>query len=77
MTPLAQDNLLKFPEVKARVRRSTSAIYRGIENGTFPRPIKYGTSTNAKVLWLESEITAWLQARIDERGDAYAKPGEP
>ena len=44
-----------------------SAIYAGIRDGSFPKPIKLGTGPHCAVGWLESEITAWLKARIAER----------
>lgn len=39
-------------------------MWRWIERGLFPRPIKIGSNRNA---WLESEIEAYMQARIEHR----------
>ncbi|MDM7313858.1 helix-turn-helix domain-containing protein, partial [Klebsiella pneumoniae] len=36
-------------------------IYQLIKDGIFPKPIKLGRSSR----WLQSEVEAWLQARID------------
>lgn len=56
--------LLRLTDVKARTGKSTSSIYEAIAVGTFPRPVKVGPRTSA---WVESEIDAWIEARISER----------
>lgn len=35
-------------------------FYKQIQEGLFPKPIKFGRSSR----WLRSEVEAWLQARI-------------
>ncbi|MDC3549004.1 AlpA family transcriptional regulator [Citrobacter sp. RHBSTW-00570] len=37
-------------------------FYKLIKDGIFPKPIKLGRSSR----WLQSEVEAWLQARIHE-----------
>ncbi|MET6581350.1 helix-turn-helix transcriptional regulator [Morganella morganii] len=37
-------------------------FYKLIQEGRFPKPIKFGSSSR----WQKSEVEAWLQARIDE-----------
>ncbi|HDS6853583.1 TPA: AlpA family transcriptional regulator [Enterobacter cancerogenus] len=37
-------------------------FYFLIKNGEFPKPIKLGRSSR----WLQSEVEAWLQQRIDQ-----------
>lgn len=37
-------------------------FYKLIKDGEFPKPIKLGRSSR----WLESEVEAWLQARIKQ-----------
>jgi len=49
--------LLKLPSVTRRTGRSRSAIYRGMADGTFPRPVR---SSERSVAWIESEIEAWI-----------------
>jgi prophage regulatory protein len=46
-----------------------SAIYAGMEEGTFPRQVPLGERA---VAWLQDEIEAWIAARIAAR-DAKAK----
>ena len=37
-------------------------FYKLIQDGQFPKPVKFGRSSR----WLKSEVEGWLQARIDE-----------
>jgi prophage regulatory protein len=52
------ESLLSLPEVRERTKLSKSGIYAQMMAGTFPRPRKSG----ARSLWLESEVTGWIQA---------------
>lgn len=60
--------LLRLSDVRERVPYSRSTIYQLIAQGKFPKPISIGERA---VAWLESEIDAWIEARI-ERGRAGA-----
>ena len=55
------DTVLRLPQVKLRVGLSRSSIYAAIASGAFPAPISLGTRA---VGWLESDISAWLDKRI-------------
>ena len=59
MPPL---KLLRFAAVHERTGLSRSTIWRLEHRGQFPkhRPI----STNA-VAWVEGEVAAWIQAKVD------------
>lgn len=39
-------------------------IYKIIGSGDFPRPV---TLTTRSVGWIESEVSAWIQSKIEER----------
>ena len=54
---------LRLPEVRIRTGKSRSAIYQGVNNGTFPKPIKLGGPR--AVGWIEAEIEAYNQSCID------------
>ena len=54
---------LKLPEVRIRTGKSRSSIYQGVNDGTFPKPIKLGGPR--AVGWIEAEIEAYNQACID------------
>ncbi|MEQ7760117.1 AlpA family transcriptional regulator [Xanthomonas hortorum] len=58
--------LLRIAQVKDRVGMSQTTIYDRIKKGTFPKPVPLGTL----VAWLESEIDAWIAARVADRSDA-------
>jgi prophage regulatory protein len=55
--------ILRRKQVESRTGLSRSTIYARIAEGLFPRPIDLGGGR--AVGWVESEIDAWLQARID------------
>jgi len=54
---------LKLPEVRIRTGKSRSSIYQGVNDGTFPKPIKLGGPR--AVGWIEAEIEAYNQACIE------------
>ncbi|KMN24600.1 AlpA family transcriptional regulator [Pseudomonas helleri] len=41
-----------------------STVYKYIAEGIFPKPITLG---GRSVGWVESEVFAWIQARVAER----------
>lgn len=67
-----KERILRLADVKARTGLSRSTIYLNIGQGTFPRHIQLGARS---VGWLESEIDAWIAARIQQsRACPSAKP---
>lgn len=63
------DSLLRLDQVRARTGLSRSSVYSRVATGEFPRPIALGSRS---VAWVESEISAWIQARIDNSRRAVA-----
>lgn len=61
------DTFLRLPAVKAAPGLSRSTIYDRVSKGTFPTPVPLGGKA---VAWSASEIGAWMQRRIAERGGA-------
>ena len=55
--------VLRLPAVKSMTGLSRSSIYQKIIDGDFPRSILLGPRT---VGWLESEVAAWIQAKVAE-----------
>ena len=53
------NRILKLPEVKATVGLSTTRIYQGMRDGTFPASRRLGPGS---VGWLASDIEAWMEA---------------
>lgn len=57
---LVADNHLRRAEVEAITGLSRSSIYRLMDAGDFPRPVKL---TGKAVRWPESAIATWLAER--------------
>ena len=55
-----RDRLLRRRQVEEITGMSRSSIYRLMQDGEFPRPVKVGC---AAVRWRESDITGWLESR--------------
>lgn len=54
---------IKLAEVKALTTLSTSEIYRRIAADSFPKQVILGPKS---VVWIESEVLGWCEARITE-----------
>ncbi|EMV6261136.1 AlpA family phage regulatory protein [Salmonella enterica] len=66
-----QDKILTKREVAARLRlRSTTSIDDMIRAGEFIPGFRRGLR---RVGWFESEVNAWLAARVDERNALMAE----
>lgn len=60
------DKFLRLPEVSEKVGLRRTAIYDKINANDFPPPIKLGNVS----VWLESELDAWIQAKVSEYREA-------
>ena len=60
---MAKKSFSRLPVVMRRTGLGRSTIYKKIADGEFPRQIKLG---DRAVGWLDDEIDAYNQARIDE-----------
>ncbi|OAI13007.1 AlpA family transcriptional regulator [Methylomonas koyamae] len=54
--------ILRLPAVKARTGLSRSTIYLRMSEGGFPAPVSLG---GRAVGWIEAEVDAWLNQRIE------------
>ena len=54
------ERLLRRREVEAITGMGRSSIYRFMQAGAFPRPVRVGP---AAVRWRASDITGWLESR--------------
>ena len=61
-----QDRLLRRREVERITGMSRSSIYRLMQEGEFPRPVRVGP---AAVRWKSSDITAWIESRPVATGE--------
>lgn len=53
------DRLLRLRDVKTATGLGSSTIYRYIQRGTFPAPLKVGGFSSR---WRESQIHEWIEA---------------
>lgn len=58
------ERFISMNEVLDRICLSKTHLYRKINAGQFPRPVPLGPQ---KVAFLESEIEAWMAARLRAR----------
>jgi len=53
---------LSFPDLQAKIGgRSRSSVYRDVEMGRLPQPIKFG----ARLYWIEADIDAAFAAAAE------------
>lgn len=52
--------VLRLKEVRHRTGLGRSTIYRWMDEGWFPKPVRLGART---VAWIEREIDNWLMSR--------------
>jgi len=65
--PAMHTRILRLPEVINRVGLRRASIYAAISAGTFPRQVPLGARA---VGWIENDIEAWLEARIQKSRDS-------
>jgi len=56
--------LIRLKDVKHVTGLGRSTIYKYIEDGVFPKSVSLGERA---VAWVESEVMAWVMARIEAR----------
>lgn len=59
-----QTTLIKRPEVRRRTTLSDSTLYRLMDAGDFPRPVRPNPNGRA-VAWIEAEVDQWIADRIE------------
>ena len=63
---MSAPRLIPMSVVLDRVCMSRTQLYRLINAGEFPKPVRIG---RLRVAFLEEEVNAWIAARIETRGD--------
>ena len=61
-----KSKILKVKQVAEEINVSVPQVYKLVNLGRFPKPIKLGERGSG---WLTSEIDAWLQSRVDARDE--------
>lgn len=65
-----QERLIRAKQVFSLVGLPKSSVYARIKEGTFPSPVNLGPRA---VAWIESEVRAWIDARIAESRGAVIR----
>lgn len=64
-------NLIRLPELQGKIGLSRTAVYERMDerspyfDPSFPKPIKLGNGKNPPIAWVESEVVAWIESRIE------------
>ena len=58
-----RDRLIRLPEVERLVGCKKSTIYAMLQDGAFPKPIRFSARM---VVWPETVVLQWVQDRINE-----------
>jgi prophage regulatory protein len=58
----AVSRFLNWIAVRSRVSLSRSTVWRKIQEGSFPAPIRL---SKGRVGWLENDIERWINAQLD------------
>ena len=64
------NRLIRIKDVMDRTGLARSTVYKYINLGQFPQPIKLGTRA---VAWVEREVEAWICESIERRNEAVLK----
>jgi prophage regulatory protein len=63
-------SIYRFPAVKRRTGPGGTSIYKAINDGTFPKPVRL---IGRSVGWISHEVDAWIAER--ERVETFCNPG--
>ena len=63
MSSISSQKFERLPAVLARVGLSRSALYRLVDGGKFPRPVKLGERA---IAWDSRAVDRWIKAKIAE-----------
>jgi len=63
--PITVKHLLSKRAVLKQIPISGATLARRVAAGAFPRPVRIG---KRRVAWVQSEVSDWLAARMEERG---------
>ncbi|AAV81480.1 AlpA family transcriptional regulator [Idiomarina sp. Sol25] len=55
---------LRINEVRERIGLGRTSIYKMVNEGTFPKPVRV---LGKKVAWVDSEVDEWMLERIAEQ----------
>jgi predicted DNA-binding transcriptional regulator AlpA len=62
MIDIHNDKFVDMVFITKLTKLSDKWFYKMIQEGKFPKPVKFGRSSR----WIEREVKEWLEARINE-----------
>lgn len=62
MIDIHNDKFVDMVFITKMTELSDKWFYKMIQEGKFPKPVKFGRSSR----WLEREVKEWLEARIND-----------
>lgn len=63
---------LSFRDVCGLTALSRASIYRLMETGEFPRPVKLVGEKSMRIAFLKTEVEGWMNRQITDRDEASA-----
>ena len=61
---MTENRFIRMPDLRSKVGLSKSQIYKLIQQGDFPKPIKLGDKI---AVWTNSEVEEWMSAKVHTR----------
>ena len=62
--PSKEEELLTLAEIVDWIKVSESTIYRWMDEGIFPRPLKLGAETKQSPMrWIRKDVSDWIKTR--------------
>ena len=58
---MSQNRFIRMPDLRQKVGLSKSQIYKLIQQGEFPEPIKLGKKIS---VWTDSEVEEWMSKQV-------------
>jgi prophage regulatory protein len=61
---MTENRFIRMSDLRSKVGLSKSQIYKLIQQGDFPKPIKLGDKI---AVWTNSEVEEWMSAKVHTR----------
>lgn len=58
---MSQSRFIRMPDLRQKVGLSKSQIYKLIQQGEFPEPVKLGRKVS---VWTDAEIEEWMSKQV-------------
>jgi prophage regulatory protein len=58
---MTENRFIRMPDLRSKVGLSKSQIYKLIQQGEFPKPIKLGDKI---AVWAQTEVEEWMSSKL-------------